>query len=355
VLALLIAHLLGSGLARSPWLRVTGRTRKTRAVRRGGRHAGPTLRVGAPAVCLLLLVPALALAATAGDSVTVRWTATGDDGNVGTAAVYDLRMSGEPITLASWEQATAIDGLPAPLPAGSAQSVVVHGLTSGTTYYFAIRVRDDAGNWSDLSNVVRWDGLDTAPPAAPAGLTATRNGSGGVELCWQPCGAPDLAGYSVYRAIQAGGPYTKLNTDLLTTTEYLDTSPPADATSLLYEVTATNASGHESPRSPSVDALAAAGGGGLAWAIETPYPNPSRVSEPVRIPVVLEGGSARLDIVDAAEHLVRRIGLDGAGSGPREITWDGRNDAARPVAPGPYRVWLVAGDRRVCARLVRLP
>jgi len=31
---------------------------------------------------------------------------------------------------------------------------MVNGLTAGTTYYFAIKARDEAGNWSKLSNVI---------------------------------------------------------------------------------------------------------------------------------------------------------------------------------------------------------
>jgi hypothetical protein len=307
-------------------------------------------------LALLLQVPAFARAQTAGaDSVTLRWTAVGDDGLDGTAALYDLRMAGVPITLSNWEEATAVGELPAPLPSGAQQQVVVRGLTRGTTYYFAVRVRDDAGNWSALSNVVRWDGLDTAPPPAPSGLTAERSGDN-VHLRWEPSTAPDLAGYSVYRATRVGGPFTKLNLELLTTTEYLDDTLPPEATSLWYQVTATNISGNESARSASVNVVLVARSPALAWLLAPAYPNPSRVGEPVRIPVELAAaGSTRLDVVDAAGHLVRRLDLSGLGSGRQEVTWDGRNDAGRSVAPGPYRAWLVAGDLRRSIRLLRVP
>jgi hypothetical protein len=297
-------------------------------------------------------------AQTAGaDSVTLTWSAVGDDGLSGTAAQYDLRMAETPITLSNWETATALGELPAPLPSGTGQQVVVRGLTFGTTYYFALRVRDDAGNWSGLSNVVRWDGLDTAPPAAPSGLTVEPV-TDGMRIRWEPSTAPDLAGYSVYRATREGGPFTKLNLDLLTTTEYLDHSPPADAASLWYQVTATNTSGDESAHSATVEAVHTAQSttATLEWQVAPAYPNPSHAGEEVRIPVELAAtGSARLDIVDAAGHLVRRLDLNGRGLGQQEVTWDGRNDAGRPVTPGPYRVWLVAGDLRRGVRVLRVP
>jgi hypothetical protein len=37
---------------------------------------------------------------------------------------------------------------------GTAQRYVVHGLAPGARYFFALRTRDDAGNWSATSNLV---------------------------------------------------------------------------------------------------------------------------------------------------------------------------------------------------------
>ena len=312
---------------------------------------------------LLLLAPALVRAqGAAQDSVTLRWTAVGDDSLSGVAAAYDLRMSDSPITASSWSSATALSGLPAPLASGTLQQVTVRGLTPGAIYYFALRVRDDAGNWSDVSNLVRWDGvLDEAPPAAPSGLASALQGNG-LHLSWMPSGAPDLAGYSIYRATASAGPFTKLNLDLLTVAEYQDDALPADATSLWYQVTASDMSGNESARSAGVPGVPVAQSRALAvaWGIEPAYPNPSHASETVSIPVELvDAAVARVDIVDVAGHLVWRStdlqALDTGLSGHPEVKWEGRNDAGREVAPGPYRAWLVAGDVRRSTRLVRVP
>jgi hypothetical protein len=307
-------------------------------------------------LALLLLAPALTHAQGAGaDSVTLTWTAVGDDSLTGTAAQYDLRMSDAPITLSNWSSATAVGGMPAPLPSGTTQRMVVRGLTVGTTTYFAVRVRDDAGNWSGVSNVVRWDGFDTAPPPAPTGVVAELSGDG-MHVTWDPSPAPNLAGYSVYRAPQASGPWTKLNLDLIPTPEYQDDALPPQATVVWYQVTASNMSGNEGARSASAQGVLVEQSPALAWAIETAYPNPSRVGDPVRIPVELaEAGTARLDVVDAAGRLVRRVDLQAMGPGRQEIQWDGTNDAGRAVAPGPYRVWLVGGGQRHGSRLVRVP
>ena len=60
-------------------------------------------------------------------SVTLTWTAPGDDGSTGTATSYEIRYAKSPITAASWVLATPVTGVPTPQAAGTAQSVVVTG------------------------------------------------------------------------------------------------------------------------------------------------------------------------------------------------------------------------------------
>lgn len=86
-------------------------------------------------------------------SLTLTWTAPGDDGNNGTAAEYDIRYATSNIDNETWEFAIQATGEPAPGPAGSTETFVVGGLASATTYYFALKAGDDAGNWANLSNI----------------------------------------------------------------------------------------------------------------------------------------------------------------------------------------------------------
>ena len=89
---------------------------------------------------------------TAG-KVTLHWTAPGDDADTGRAAAYDLRYSTAPIIDdASFGSATRVSGVPAPQAAGATESFTVTGLVAGSSYYFAIKTVDEAGNWSALSN-----------------------------------------------------------------------------------------------------------------------------------------------------------------------------------------------------------
>lgn len=86
-------------------------------------------------------------------SVFLSWTASGDNINVGTASVTDLRYATDLETLLGWDGATQAEGVPSPQPAGSQEAFEATGLTPGYTYYLAVDIIDDAGNHSGLSNV----------------------------------------------------------------------------------------------------------------------------------------------------------------------------------------------------------
>jgi hypothetical protein len=101
-------------------------------------------------------------------SLTLSWTAPGDDGKVGRAQTYSLRYSVAPITEASFAIAATVAGLPTPGPAGAIESVTVPGLEQNTVYYFALKTQDEAGNWSGISNVVRFPSPATTVEDVPA-------------------------------------------------------------------------------------------------------------------------------------------------------------------------------------------
>jgi hypothetical protein len=85
-------------------------------------------------------------------SIDLTWTAPGDDGNEGTASLYDIRYSTSSITDENWNYATFCNSEPPPAPVNSGESFTVTGLSPTTYYYFALKTADEALNWSALSN-----------------------------------------------------------------------------------------------------------------------------------------------------------------------------------------------------------
>lgn len=109
------------------------------------------------------------------DSITLTWTAPGDDGLIGTATSYDLRYEKSSITEATWDFATKVQNLSAPKPAGENESFTVTGLESNTTYYFAIKASDDVPHWSPLSNVASETTLDESLAMMNATMVAGKS------------------------------------------------------------------------------------------------------------------------------------------------------------------------------------
>lgn len=87
-----------------------------------------------------------------GTSVTLGWTATGDDGFEGIATSYDLRFSSQPITPDNFFFANPVFG-PSPGEPGTFETVTVT-VAPASTVYFALVVTDEVFNMSALSNVV---------------------------------------------------------------------------------------------------------------------------------------------------------------------------------------------------------
>ncbi len=156
----------------------------------GGSEGPPD--IVAPAAVINLAVDDTA---TTFDTVTLTWTATGDDGYSGTAYLYDVRYSTSAIsTDADFDSATSVQGEPLPQVSGSFETFTVTGLSGETTYYLALKVADEAGNLSYLSNVV----FETTLPA-PSGVwqieTVASEGDVGFynDLAYDLSGNPSIA------------------------------------------------------------------------------------------------------------------------------------------------------------------
>ncbi|MEE9269903.1 MAG: S8 family serine peptidase [Candidatus Krumholzibacteria bacterium] len=116
----------------------------------------------------------LATAGPTSNSITLTWTATGNDSLTGIAAGYDIRYSLSPIDATNFDSATEVAGEPLPQPSGTPESFTVDGLDFSTTYHFAMKVLDFWANTSSVSNSP--SGTTLGPPdisVSPASLTAS--------------------------------------------------------------------------------------------------------------------------------------------------------------------------------------
>jgi hypothetical protein len=126
----------------------------------------------------------LSVASSTETTVTLGWTAPGDDAATGTAASYDMRYSTSLITSANWASATQATGEPTPLVAGTSQTMTISGLNMETKYYFALKTSDEVPNQSTLSNVVNTTTPDQTAPAAVANLSVASKTHNSATLSW---------------------------------------------------------------------------------------------------------------------------------------------------------------------------
>jgi hypothetical protein len=96
----------------------------------------------------------------------LHWTAAGDDGLEGTAAMYEIRYSKWPVEDIEewWGYAEQARDVPYPDEPGSEETSWITDLDTVSTYYIVLVTYDEVGNRSDFSNVASGTtGEDTGP------------------------------------------------------------------------------------------------------------------------------------------------------------------------------------------------
>jgi hypothetical protein len=122
--------------------------------------------------------------------VKLNWTSTGDDGLVGLATSYEIRYNTVPVNAANWANSSVVQNVVKPLISGTSQSFIVAGLQGSTTYYFGIKILDEADNASAISNIATatTHAADIIPPAAIVDLQVVTPRPISIELSWTATG-----------------------------------------------------------------------------------------------------------------------------------------------------------------------
>jgi hypothetical protein len=98
----------------------------------------------------------ISTASTGSDNgkVNLTWTATGDDGAIGTAYSYLIRYSGSSINAGNFDTSTLYTQAIAPAVSGQIETVTVSGLSPGTTYYFSVKACDEYKTCGAFGNTI---------------------------------------------------------------------------------------------------------------------------------------------------------------------------------------------------------
>ncbi len=304
-------------------------------------------------------------------SITLEWTAPGDDALTGSASAYDLRYSSSQVgadTLAWWNGASSTAGLPTPSQAGQTDSVTVTNLVPETTYYFILRSYDDGGNSSGYSNVASaTTGAEfpgTQPgcevPASPPAQFHAAVDSGDVVLSWAPSGDPLSTALHVWRASGSGALSLLTTLTDLSLTGYRDTTVRPGRT-YRYRATWADSCG-DGPATSSVWVTIPTSSTTPSAATSAPepalhaYPNPS--TDAVHFVVHVEGSSEQLvhiRLYDLTGRVIADIANGSFPAGDTVVSWPRISSRGDRVAPGYYESIGTVGFASVRERLILLP
>jgi hypothetical protein len=190
--------------------------------------------------------------------------------------------------------------------------------------------------------------VDNLIPAAPSGVMVQFIG-GGARLTWEASSAPDFRQFHVYRGVDAGFDPDPSNRVYSTTAlGWVDAAGTAGS---VYKVTAADSSGNESKAATALGPTGAGDLPGSRTGISGIAPNPAPQWTRIRFDLATDA-DARLEVMDLAGRVVRRIASGSRPAGHHEISWDGRDDRGNGVAAGMYVIRLTAGSVRDTRRVV---
>jgi hypothetical protein len=192
-------------------------------------------------------------------------------------------------------------------------------------------ITQSSGNHSLIGFVAKM--TPNVAPAAPTGLAAGPAITA-IFLDWSDNTEIDLAGYNVYRSATSGSGYVKLNSSLLITSDYTDTTV-AKGTTYYYVVTAVDTAGLESIYSGEVSAMPrnpASGTGSILreWWNDVPGSDVQNLLDNANYP----GNPSGRQLVTKLEGPVNA----GDNYGSRFLGY------LNPVTNGYYTFWIAGDD-----------
>jgi len=189
-----------------------------------GENSAPTVSITSPSSGATYTAPA---------SVTINASASDSDGTISSVKFY------QGSTLLNTDTS-------------SPYSYTWSSVSAGTYSLTAVATDNDSATTTSSAVSITVNN-DTTAPAAPSGLTATA-GNASVTLNWNDNSESDLTGYNVYRSTTSGSGYSKLNSSLLSSSDYTDVAVTNGIT-YYYVVTAVDTYSNESSYSSQASAM----------------------------------------------------------------------------------------------------
>jgi len=190
-----------------------------------------------PKFAFVLLFCSLAFGSTRLGEVRITTASPLPGGTVGSAYSVTIQTAGGEVPFV-WSS----EGLPSGLtltPSSDTRSATLAGTpTQPSTLSFDISVRGHGGHVSAVDYALTIDG---------------QGGSHSASLTWN-AGASNIIGYNVYRGTTSGGPYSQINSSLLSATNYSDSTVDNGMT-YYYVATEVNNEGEESGYSNQTTAV----------------------------------------------------------------------------------------------------
>jgi len=196
--------------------------------------------------------------------------------------------------------------------------------------------------------------VDNLAPNVPTGLLAGFQAGTGALLAWDDPVDADFRYFRIYRSTNPSftpGPANLAHSTIMSAW----TDPDYIEGWMFYKVTAVDFAGNES--GPATTSLAVGVDGmppPARFALHAITPNPARRQAVITYDVPGAGGLVTLRLYDVSGRSVRTLVDASRPSGQWSVTWDGRDNLGRTVAPGLYLVRMQAAGFADVRRLAMM-
>ncbi|HOT97904.1 MAG TPA: T9SS type A sorting domain-containing protein [bacterium] len=298
----------------------------------------------------------LQIASRADSSITLTWTAVGDDcTRVRAATRYEIRYSENTPTgnrdWSWWDAAKLIEPAPTPRAPSAKEFFTIKGLVPERQYYFAVNAYDEANNFAPSIAMVTSVTTPVELTAFKAAVQEQR-----IELMWRTASESSNYGFALERRLEQEAEWRQIafvkghgTTNIAQNYRYSDAD--AKPGRIEYRLRQIDLNGSFSWSDPVVITFAAP----AFWALAQNFPNPFNPATTItyQIPAGSKG-IVDLTIYDLLGRRIRKLVEEEAQAGYYHRNWDGRDDQGLLTGSGVYMYILSSPEMRLVRKMIKL-